>query len=77
MTLMHMAASYRQGGELIRLRIIALQDAARKTADPEEKRRYEQRIKDLSTLYREAREVALVLERYYDRRYHCNERYTL
>lgn len=77
MTLMHMAASYRQGGELIRLRIIALQDAARKTEDPEEKLRYEQRIKDLSTLYREAREVALVLERYYDRRYHRNERYTL
>ena len=77
MTLMHMASSYRQGGELIRLRIIALQDAARETEDPEEKRKYEQRIKDLTTLYREAREVALVLERYYDRRYHNNERYTL
>lgn len=77
MTLMHMAASYRRGGELIRLRIIALQDAIRETEDPEEKRRYEQRIKDLSALYRESREVALVLERYYDRRYHKNERYTL
>ena len=77
MTLMHMAASYRRGGELIRLRIIALQDAIRETEDPEEKRRYEQRIKDLSTFYRESREVALVLERYYDRRYHKNERYTL
>lgn len=76
MSLLHMAASYRQGGELIRLRIAALRDAA-KTADPVEKRQLELRIRDLSVLYRETREVALVLERYYDRRYHNNERYTL
>ena len=37
----------------------------------------EQRIRDLNVLYRETREIALVLERYYDRRYHNNERYTL
>ena len=76
MSLLHMAASYRQGGELIRLRIAALRDAA-KTADPVEKRQLELRFRDLSVLYRETREVALVLERYYDRRYHNNERYTL
>ncbi len=76
MSLLHMAASYRQGGELIRLRIAALRDAA-KTADPVEKRQLELRIRDLAVLYRETREVALVLERYYDRRYHNNERYTL
>ena len=76
MSLLHMAASYRQGGELIRLRIAALRDAA-KTADPVEKRQLELRIRDLSVLDRETREVALVLERYYDRRYHNNERYTL
>ena len=67
MTLLRMAASYRRSGELIRLRIIALRDAA-KTAEPEERSRLEQRIRD---------EIALVLERYYDRRYHKNERYTL
>ena len=76
MTLLRMAASSRRSGELIRLRIIALRDAA-KTAEPEEKSRLEQRIRDLSALYRETREIALVLERYYDRRYHKNERYTL
>ena len=76
MMLLRMAAAYRQSGDLIRLRIIALQDAAR-TAGPEEKKRLELRIRELSTLYRETREVALVLERYYDRRYHKNERYTL
>ena len=77
MTLMAMASSYRRGGELIRLRIAALQDALRQTDDPEEKWRYEQRIRELSALYRESREIALVLERYYDRRYRGNERYTL
>ena len=49
MTLLRMAASYRRSGELIRLRIIALRDAA-KTAEPEEKSRLEQRIRDLSAL---------------------------
>ncbi len=76
MTLLRMAASYRQSGELIRLRIAALREAAR-TADDGERLQLEQRIRELSTLYRETREVALVLERYYDRRYHTNERYTL
>ena len=76
MTLLHMAASYRRSGELIRLRIIALRDAA-KTADSDERARLEQRIRDLTALYRDTRETALVLERYYDRRYHKNERYTL
>lgn len=76
MTLLRMAVSYRRSGELIRLRIAALREAA-KTADPEEKNRLEQRVRDLSALYRETREIALVLERYYDKRYHKNERYTL
>lgn len=76
MTLLRMAASYRQGGELIRLRIAALREAAR-TAEAEEKRQLELRIRELSALYRETREIALVLERYYDRRYHSDERYTL
>ena len=62
MTLMHMAASYRHSGELIRLRIIALKDQAR-SAEPEERRQLEQRIKDLNTLYRETRETAVILER--------------
>lgn len=77
MTLLHMAASYRQSGDLIRLRIIALRDAAKTSDDPDERSRLEQRIRDLTALYRDTREIALVLERYYDRRYHNNERYTL
>ena len=69
MTLLRMAASYRHSGDLIRVRIIAL-----KAAPPEEKIQLERRIKDLNTLYRETRETALVLERYYDRRCRRNGR---
>ena len=76
MTLLRMAANYRQSADLIRLRIVALKEALR-TAEPEEKSRLEQRIRDLKVLHRDTREVALALERYYDRRYHRNERYTL
>ncbi len=73
MTLLRMAASYRRSAELIRLRIIALKDEAR-TAPPEERSRLEQRVRDLNVLYRETQSTALVLERYYDRRYHAHGR---
>ena len=117
MTLLRMAASYRQSADLLRVRIIALKDELARTEDPKERRRsgstgprgppaggpgfsyvryakkippkienflltnggrcrLEQRIKDLNTLYRETREAALVMERYYDRRYHKHGRHT-
>ena len=73
MTLLRMAASYRHSADLIRLRIIALKDEAA-NAEPSEKSKLEQRIRDLNVLYRETKSTALVLERYYDRRYHTNGR---
>ena len=76
MTLLRMAASYRQSADLLRVRIIALKDELARTEDPKERGRLEQRIKDLNTLYRETREAALVMERYYDRRHHKHGRHT-
>lgn len=73
MTLLRMAASYRHSADLIRLRIIALKDEVA-SAEPSEKSKLEQRIRDLNVLYRETKSTALVLERYYDRRYHANGR---
>ena len=73
MPLLRMAASYRHSADLIRLRIVALKDEAR-SASPTEKAKLDQRIRDLNILYRETRETALVLERYYDRRYHGHGR---
>lgn len=75
MTLLRMAAGYRHSAELIRLRIIALTDEAR-GADPAAREGLEQRVRELRKLQRETRETALVLERYYDRRYHKDDRYT-
>lgn len=76
MTLLCMAASYRHSADLIRLRIIALKEEAQ-TAEPAEKSKLEQRIRDLNVLYRETRQTALFLERYYDRRYHANGRHKI
>ena len=39
-----------------------------------EKSRLEQRVGDLNTLLRETRETALVLERYYTRRYYGRQK---
>ena len=72
MTLLRMAASYRHSADLIRLRIIALKDAP--TPAAAERAQLERRIRDLNVLYRETRETALVLEHYYDRRYHAHGR---
>ncbi|MDE7261771.1 MAG: hypothetical protein K2N78_06900 [Oscillospiraceae bacterium] len=71
MTLARMAVSYRHSAQLLRERIQELKEAE-KTADPVEKSKLGQRIKELSVLYRETRETAHLLEHYYDRR--CSRR---
>ena len=71
MTLARMAAGYRHSAQLLRERIKELR-AAEKNADPIERSRLGQRIKDLSTLYRETQETARYLEHYYDGR--CRQR---
>ena len=67
MTLARMAVSYRHSAMLLRDRIKDLKEAE-KTADPVEKSKLGQRVKDLTTLYRETQETARYLEHYYDRR---------
>ena len=71
MTLARMAASYRHSAQLLWERIKELREAE-KSADPVEKSKLGQRIKDLSTLYRETQETARLLEHYYDGR--CRRR---
>ena len=67
MTLARMAVSYRHSAQLLRERIRELREAE-KTADCVEKSKLGQRIKDLTTLYRETQETARLLEHYYDGR---------
>ena len=51
----------------------------RRTAETDEhtRRLLEERIRHLETMWREARDLAVLCERYYDRGYHCNVRYTV
>ena len=67
MTLLRMAAAYRQNAGLLRPRIIALRDQSRE-ASPSERAALDRRIHTLNTMYREAQDTALMLERYYERR---------
>ena len=66
MTLALMALDYRNSAAMIRLRIIALEDA-RKTAAGRERSQLDSRIYQLSAMYRETMSMARVLEHYYDK----------
>ena len=76
MTLQEMAAEYRRNCALIRGRMGELKQAMQSAGDPLEAQLLRQRVKDLTALYREGREIALHMERYYDRRYHKNGKFT-
>ena len=76
MTMLEMAAEYRRAGDMIRLRMLALQELAQE-AEGREKRDLLYRIRYLSAMYRDTRAVARVLENYYDRGYHIDEHYTV
>ena len=61
MTLQELSVEYRAHARELDLRICQLQD----------------RIRMLSTMLREARELAVLTERYYDRGYRRNAKYTI
>ena len=76
MTLVEMAAEYRCNCALLRARIDQLKAMLRCEADPLAAQSLRQRLADLTALYREGREVALHMERYYDRRYYKDGKFT-
>lgn len=77
MTLLEMSASYRDSAEVIHRRIAELRILERAQADPEESFRLRRRIDELTPLWREARDLAVLTAHYYDRSYHKHEKYTL
>lgn len=77
MTLLEMSASYAASAEAIQGRIMCLRREVRDAADPETARALELRIRALVPILREARELAAVTGRYYDRSYHAYECYKL
>ena len=77
MTLLEMSVYYADSAALIRTRMAELKAAERAETDPQAVRRLQLRIETLRPLLREARELAVLTARYYDRSYHKHEKYTL
>ena len=77
MTLLELSVEYRAHARALDLRICQLQRRLELTRNPDESDQLQERIRMLSTMLREARELAVLTERYYDRGYRRNAKYTL
>ena len=65
------------GGEALDFRICQLQAVLERTENEDQRLMLNERIHMLSTMLREARELAVLTERYYERGYRRNAKYTL
>lgn len=78
MTMIEMAFEYRQSALLLKERIIELKELlAEGNMCEMEKLRLRGRIDTLSKMERDTKEIAAFMERYYDRRYKKNGRYSV
>lgn len=77
MTLKEIGREYRAQAQVLRERIRSLEQARAESEDKRERERLRGRISLLSAIWRETRDQAVLLERYYERGYRRNGRYTL
>lgn len=77
MTLLELSLAYQDSATAIYRRITELRARERNQTDPDEASRLRLRIKELTPLWRESRELAALTAHYYDRSYHKHEQYTL
>ena len=78
MKLAELAVQYRDAAALIKDRLALLKTELETNRLSEtEKFRLHGRIALLESMYRDTTEAAVVMERYYDRRYKRNERYSV
>ena len=77
MTLTELSVEYRAHAAALDGRIKELEGALRLSEDPDRRCQLQDRIRMLSTMLREARELAVLLEHYYDKSYHQNVKYTI
>ena len=77
MTLLELSVEYRAQARALDLRICQLQAVLERTQNENQRLVLEHRIHMLSTMLREARELAVLTERYYERGYRRNAKYTL
>ena len=77
MTLLELSVEYRDHARVLDMRICQLKRDLEETTDEVEACLLKDRIKILSTMHREARELAVLCERYYERGYRRNAKYTI
>lgn len=77
MTLLELSAEYRRSGALLRARLRELRRMEREETDAERRFQLRRRIAALSEMQRQVNELTVLTERYYERSYHKNEKYTL
>ena len=77
MTLLELSVEYRASAAALRERALLLENQQREEWDESRRMRLEDRIKMLRTMWREARDLAVLCERYYERGYRRNVKYTL
>lgn len=77
MTIAEMALEYRAQAQRLKDRLRELDQDARTAADESARARLRQRRGTLEPIWRETRDLAVLLEHYYERGYRRNERYTV
>ena len=77
MTLLELSVEYRAHARALDFRICQLQAVLERTENEDQRLILNERIHMLSTMLREARELAVLTERYYERGYRRNAKYTL
>ena len=77
MTLLELSVEYRAHARALDFRICQLQAVLERTENEDQRLMLNERIHMLSTMLREARELAVLTERYYERGYRRKAKYTL
>ena len=77
MTLKEMSKCYQEAAIPLRQRLKLLRQMLAATEDPEEVWRIKRRIAELTPLLTQMNEFSELTERYYERGYYRNEKYTL
>ncbi len=77
MTMQELSKEYRRESDALRERILELQLLWSQCRNKRLRSALAERIRQLTAMRRDVRDVAVLLEHYYDRGYRRNERYTI
>ena len=77
MTMAELSRSYEEAAVLLRSRLRYLRQALTASRDPEERWHLKRRIAELTPMLTQMNELKELTERYYERGYYRNQKYTL